>query len=819
MKYCPICDQSYPDNLDVCDVDGATLRFKSGKQDSLIGKVIKGRYRVIQKLGEGGMGTVYLAEQVAVSRKVALKWLHSDYARDEEFVRRFRQEAKLAAALNHRNVVTIFDFDQADDDSLYIVMEYVDGTNLADVLREGPIEIRRALRMAVQIAEGLAAAHRAGVIHRDVKPENVMVVGREEDIKLMDFGISRLRDTAGASRLTRSGTIMGTPAYMAPEQIEGSEVSDRTDIYAFGIVLYEMLSGAVPFQAKTPGAILVKHLQENAAPLRKIRREVPALVERVVTQALEKDALRRQGSMQEVVEALKDAQLRAEVAKTAATRSLAEPLAKLGRNFGSAAARFKGIFGKGTSATSTKTEQQEAGQLHVIPAAAPEETTVLQSETILPREEPAAVPQTAFVTGIDLDDKPTPVLTVRLQGVLEKDAAAASPVTEQETGPSRAALAAESDATLLQSQTFLQDDEATIAPQTILITHPDVEEIPNPSPGFGDTAVLTKIEEKSSLDEVPILEKVVEITPVAEAQDIATVTPTVATTVIASTGETITEKTVRTPAPKSEEAGGFRWKWLPVGGVAAALLAGLVYYQLRSQPQSEDVAALEMKPKEPVAQAPLPAPVEILEKKATDFALPEGKLPVKKTEPPVKTKAADVGKPAVEKKLPAYEPKTMVKKPEAVAPTEVKDHARIEPENRVKEKPPELASIKPTKPMETPPAPIAPEARLISLAVLSDRKELDINSRIRLTVRGKYSDGRENEIVGSVRWESSDGNVAVVNSRGELEARKEGKAQITATYSGLTSPGYTFFVKGIPQPEKTKSGDEGIQDLRRRLLR
>jgi eukaryotic-like serine/threonine-protein kinase len=233
MKYCPICDQSYPDNLDVCDVDGATLRFKSGKQDSLIGKVIKGRYRVIQKLGEGGMGTVYLAEQVAVSRKVALKWLHSDYARDEEFVRRFRQEAKLAAALNHRNVVTIFDFDQADDDSLYIVMEYVDGTNLADVLREGPIEIRRALRMAVQIAEGLAAAHRAGVIHRDVKPENVMVVGREEDIKLMDFGISRLRDTGGASRLTRSGTIMGTPAYMAPEQIEGGEVSERTDIYAF----------------------------------------------------------------------------------------------------------------------------------------------------------------------------------------------------------------------------------------------------------------------------------------------------------------------------------------------------------------------------------------------------------------------------------------------------------------------------------------------------------------------------------------------------------------------------------------------------------
>src|SRR6185436_14159709 len=143
MKYCPVCDQNYPnDDLEVCEVDGATLRLKKeGKQDLSIGKIIKGRYRVIQKLGEGGMGAVYLAEQVAVSRKVALKWLHSDFAGDEEFIRRFRQEAKLAAALNHHNVVTIFDFDQADDGSLYIVMEYVDGKNLGGIVRNVPIEI------------------------------------------------------------------------------------------------------------------------------------------------------------------------------------------------------------------------------------------------------------------------------------------------------------------------------------------------------------------------------------------------------------------------------------------------------------------------------------------------------------------------------------------------------------------------------------------------------------------------------------------------------------------------------------------------------
>ncbi|HVO95790.1 MAG TPA: serine/threonine-protein kinase, partial [Terriglobales bacterium] len=212
MKYCPICEKNYDDQAQFCDVDGATLKETGRRHDTFIGTVVKGRYQVLEKLGEGGMGSVYLAEQVAISRKVALKLLHADYARDEEFIKRFRQEAKLAASLNHRNVVTIFDFDQADDGSLYIVMEYVGGKNLAGIIREGPLEIRRTLRLGVQIAEGLTAAHRAGVIHRDVKPENIMVVGSGEEIKLMDFGIARLRDTGSASRLTRSGTIMGTPA-------------------------------------------------------------------------------------------------------------------------------------------------------------------------------------------------------------------------------------------------------------------------------------------------------------------------------------------------------------------------------------------------------------------------------------------------------------------------------------------------------------------------------------------------------------------------------------------------------------------------------
>lgn len=308
MKYCPICERSYRDEVEVCEADGATLRVAGSKQDPFIGQTIKGRYRVMRKLGEGGMGTVYLAEQVSIGRRVALKVLHGQYARDEEFVKRFRHEARLAAALNHRNVITVYDFDQADEGSLFIAMEYVDGKSLSEVVRqEGPLDVGRAVRLGTQIAEGLGAAHRAGVIHRDIKPENIMVVGEEENIKLMDFGIARLRDAGTMTRLTRAGVIMGTPAYMSPEQIEGGEISEKTDIYAFGIVLYEMLSGGVPFKASTPGAVLVKHLQEAPIGLRKLRREIPSLVERVVMTALEKKAQKRQRSMDEVVQGLKKA--------------------------------------------------------------------------------------------------------------------------------------------------------------------------------------------------------------------------------------------------------------------------------------------------------------------------------------------------------------------------------------------------------------------------------------------------------------------------------------------------------------------------------
>jgi len=305
MQYCPLCDASYADDVSACPLDGARLSAAPAG-DTLLGQVIKGRYRVLRKLGEGAMGAVYLAEQLSISRKVALKVLHQQFARDREFVQRFHQEAKLAASLSDPRITTVFDFDRADDGSLFIVMEYLEGTLLSEVIDgERPMPVRRAVRLGLQIADGLGAAHTAGVVHRDIKPQNIMVLSPGDSVKLMDFGIARLGHGQDAAHLTRAGMLIGTPNYMAPEQIEGRPVSAKTDIYAFGVVLYEMLAGKPPFSGPTSIAVLGKQLREPPPPLRSVRPEAPPLLEQVVMQALEKQPESRQPSMADVARRLR----------------------------------------------------------------------------------------------------------------------------------------------------------------------------------------------------------------------------------------------------------------------------------------------------------------------------------------------------------------------------------------------------------------------------------------------------------------------------------------------------------------------------------
>jgi serine/threonine-protein kinase len=283
--------------------------------DPLIGQTI-GNYLVTRKLGEGGMGAVYLAEHPSIGKKVALKVLHSEFSNNQEIAHRFFQEAKAVNDIGHPNIVDIVDFGilqagSGREQLVYFIMEHLAGMTLSQLIRsEAPLPPERALAIALQVADALSASHRCGIVHRDLKPDNIMLMqrGRERDfVKLLDFGIAKLTGgNATGSHRTRAGIIMGTPAYMSPEQCEGRDTVDlRTDVYALGIVMYEMLTGRVPFLGEGYGEILVQHLTQPPAPVSQFRM-LPAHVEAVVMKALEKRADMRYPTMDEFMRAMSD---------------------------------------------------------------------------------------------------------------------------------------------------------------------------------------------------------------------------------------------------------------------------------------------------------------------------------------------------------------------------------------------------------------------------------------------------------------------------------------------------------------------------------
>ncbi len=266
---------------------------------SLVGRVIRGRYRVVDTLGVGSLGTVYLCDDLPAIKKVALKVFRREFSRDEEFMRRLRRQVKLAARISekHPSILAVYECDWTDDVGAFITTEYVQGRSLKDVIRRaGPLDVPRALRLACQIADALDAIHNMGFVHADVRPENVIVVpvGVDEIAKLKGFEVTGLRETALVDHLVRAGVVPSHAEYVAPEQVEGDQLTLRTDIYAFGVVLYEMLTGRVPFSASSADSIMAKHLQEAPQPLSAIRRELPSVLELRVKQALEKEPDRRQ---------------------------------------------------------------------------------------------------------------------------------------------------------------------------------------------------------------------------------------------------------------------------------------------------------------------------------------------------------------------------------------------------------------------------------------------------------------------------------------------------------------------------------------------
>jgi serine/threonine protein kinase len=286
---------------------------KKAKRDALVGHLLAGKYKIIKKIGEGGMGSVYIANQEPIDRKVAVKVLLGKLAEDEIAVKRFEQEAKAISKMQHPNTVTIYDFgktSEAEDERLYIVMEYLKGKTLTQVLRQdGVLAPHRAARIMRQVCASLQDAHAAGIIHRDLKPDNIFLteVGGDKDwVKVLDFGVAKLADSEGAGTLTQTGMIFGTPKYMSPEQAEGRPIDYRADIYALGVVLYELLVGGPPFVADTPVGLLLKHISEPPTPFSRIRPDlsIDPRLEAVVMRALDKRPEGRQQMVVELAQAL-----------------------------------------------------------------------------------------------------------------------------------------------------------------------------------------------------------------------------------------------------------------------------------------------------------------------------------------------------------------------------------------------------------------------------------------------------------------------------------------------------------------------------------
>src|SRR5574341_1534189 len=296
--------------IDQPAVEVAAGLFADQPSSSIEGKKI-GNYQALSLLGKGGMGEVYLANDLKLGRKVALKVLLQQFMQDPVRVKMFKREARAASALNHPNIITIFDIGQSDG-AHFIVSEYVEGQTIRQRLKASAMPLREAMDIAVQTADALAAAHEAGIVHRDIKPENVMV-RRDGYVKVLDFGLAKLTEPPATNRIdlketatkgtvyTLPGVVMGTAAYMSPEQARGEIVDSRSDIFSLGVLIYEMVAGETPFTGATPLEVLAATLEREPLPLTECDRRIPAELERIVAKALRKDRRKRYQTIRDML--------------------------------------------------------------------------------------------------------------------------------------------------------------------------------------------------------------------------------------------------------------------------------------------------------------------------------------------------------------------------------------------------------------------------------------------------------------------------------------------------------------------------------------
>ncbi len=310
MKKCPTCSKQYEDTNTLCLADGAVLQRTD---DPLLGQVLAGKYRIEEKIDEGGMGAVYRATHILMEKTVAIKVLHPALAADDNIVARFTREAKAASRISHPHALTVTDFGESENGVVFLVMEYLRGRTLKDVVRsEGHLPLSRAVEIIRQVCGALDAAHAEGVVHRDLKSDNIMLEETQggDWAKVLDFGIAKITEKVGAQDpgLTAPNLIIGTPQYMSPEQCsQASEIDSRSDTYSLGVILYEMLAGHVPFTGDSPTAIMMQHLQDAPPSILEERPDLPPAVGNVVARALAKNPEERYQSAGELSEDLAQA--------------------------------------------------------------------------------------------------------------------------------------------------------------------------------------------------------------------------------------------------------------------------------------------------------------------------------------------------------------------------------------------------------------------------------------------------------------------------------------------------------------------------------
>ncbi|HYC50622.1 MAG TPA: serine/threonine-protein kinase, partial [Gemmatimonadaceae bacterium] len=294
LKICPQCGTEYELDQRFCPKDGSTLKSQGAAAD-LVGSIIADRYHVLKKLGEGGMGTVYLAEHVKMGRKSAVKVMNPGMVNDADAISRFNREAANASKISHTNVASVYDFGETSDGLIYLAMEFVEGPALTKVIEQsGALAPIRAADITRQAAEALAVAHDMGIVHRDLKPDNIMIANNRDGsdcVKVVDFGIAKAANNE-AQKVTKTGLVVGTPEYMSPEQLAGDKLDGRSDIYSLALVSFAMMTGKLPFPGETVQESMIARLTDEPKKLSEMKADIswPPAVQLVMDKALQRDA-------------------------------------------------------------------------------------------------------------------------------------------------------------------------------------------------------------------------------------------------------------------------------------------------------------------------------------------------------------------------------------------------------------------------------------------------------------------------------------------------------------------------------------------------